>query len=119
MRTYNYLVTDPYSRTALGDEAERSYYPYEPEIVTGCMRCGDTYDHLYNGYCIHCLGEIYDEHLDEMLPFFEKYDPYEWTGDCPMLDEMWGKAEYAEFLKDYALDDAWCIADYFKDRGWI
>ena len=73
----NYLITDPYDRIALGDEAER-YFSFEPEAgVDYCKACGEEED-LIEGYCPNCLWQIFRNHALEITEWNAMtcdYDP--------------------------------------------
>lgn len=96
-----------------------------------CIRCGEPSDRLLEGVCKDCLAKFYDEHEGEMFLFFYIFPPNEWddTRCKKPIAELWAEAERERFandfgetrkyLKAYALEDAWCLAEFMTERGMI
>ena len=95
-----------------------------------CDMCGsETY--IRNGICDYCTEKLYDEHEREMYLFFSLYPPKEWdeTRCDKSLDQLWAEAERERFandfgetrqyLKEYALEDMWCLTDWMETVGMI
>ena len=121
--SYQYMITDPYDRVSLGNEAERIYNMHghsEPDYQ--CRVCKEESGRLYHGVCKDCLYDLYQEHKHEMYDFFKDCDPEECDPDCPApLDVMWNgeRYEFDAYLEWFALDDEWTLAEYFDEKGWI
>lgn len=79
MKTYNYWVTDPYSRIRLGDEAERLANLWKPEAgIDYCYACGEDTAELIDGYCPDCIWQLFHNHAEEITEWNAKdsdYDP--------------------------------------------
>ena len=96
-----------------------------------CQRCGEPAGRLIEGFCKDCLAKFYDEHESELFLFFFIFPPNEWdeTRCKKPIAELWAEAERERFandfgetrkyLKEYALEDAWCLAEFMTERGMI
>lgn len=97
-----------------------------------CKQCGTTdANYLYKGYCPDCLADIYDRYEPLLFRFFADYNPEEWMDDeCPApLVTLWAEAdkdrkmdrmgESRKFLREYALDDLYCFAEWLEKEGLI
>ena len=104
----------------------------EGVIMNGlCKMCGFESDPIRNGLCEDCIESLYDEHESEMFLFFALYPPNEWddTRCKKPLVELWADAERERFandfgdtrhyLKQYALEDKWCLTDWMETVGMI
>lgn len=116
---------DPNSINACAREAERVYNEKTPPEVPSCSICGEDRFKLYNGVCADCLDDLYDEHEDEMKPFFDELeceDEWKWNFGSLSVNEVWRNRIGNDLwltLKAMATEDLMYLADYFQERGWI